>query len=63
MKKKRSYSLTPDALEKLEVLSKSMGISRTSVLEVAIRELFGKNNGGSYQVVFDRVQPRGGRKA
>lgn len=37
-KKKRSYTLTDEADRLLNAIAKKMGISKTAVLEIAIRE-------------------------
>lgn len=43
-KKKRSYTLTSEADLLLEALSKKLGVSKTAILEISIREKAEKEN-------------------
>ncbi len=44
MKKPTCYRLTPEAIRLLQALAESLGLTKTSTLEVAIREAAKREN-------------------
>jgi predicted DNA-binding protein len=46
-KKSTSFYLSPEALEKIAALARKLGVSQTSVVEMAVREMSSKHNLGS----------------